>query len=76
MDAYVIDSKNIGQDLKDLLVVRNYLNVFLEKLPGLPPKREIEFEINLVPKETPISNPPTNDFGRTEGINCAISRFV
>ena len=39
-------------------VVKEYRDVFPKDLPGLPPKREIEFVIELVPGTTPISKTP------------------
>jgi len=36
-------------------VVREYTDVFLKKLSGLPPNREIEFSIELLPGSGPIS---------------------
>ena len=39
-------------------VVCEFPNVFPEELPGLPPDREIEFCIDVVPKTDPISMPP------------------
>ena len=39
-------------------MVREYEDVFPEELPGLPPPREIEFSIELVPGTQPISIPP------------------
>ncbi|XP_058202902.1 uncharacterized protein LOC131317362 [Rhododendron vialii] len=39
-------------------VVREFPDVFPEELPGLPPEREIEFTINLLPGTAPISIPP------------------
>lgn len=40
-----------------MLIVREYLNVFFDDLPGLPPKHDIKFCINLVPYTRPISIP-------------------
>ncbi|XP_058208151.1 uncharacterized protein LOC131321160 [Rhododendron vialii] len=40
------------------LVVREFPDVFPEELPGLPPEREIEFTIDLLPGTAPISIPP------------------
>ena len=34
------------------------MDVFPEDLPGLPPEREIEFDIDLIPGTTPISKQP------------------
>ena len=36
-------------------VVCEFLNMFSEELPGLPPVREVEFTIELLPGTTPIS---------------------
>ena len=44
--------------LEDVPVVRDFLDVFPNDLPGLPPEREIDFPIDLVPGTTPISLPP------------------
>jgi len=42
---------------KDLPIVQEFLEVFQE-VPGLPPDREIEFAIELVPGTVPISKAP------------------
>ena len=39
-------------------VVSVFLDVFPDELPGLPPAREIKFEIELMPETRPISIPP------------------
>ena len=39
-------------------VVWEFEDVFPEDLPGLPPEREVEFGIDLVPGTTPISKAP------------------
>ncbi|GJT43418.1 putative reverse transcriptase domain-containing protein [Tanacetum coccineum] len=44
--------------LKDILVVRNFPSVFLEYLSSLPPSREVEFRINLIPGAMPVSKLP------------------
>jgi hypothetical protein len=36
-------------------VVPDFLDVFLEELPGMPPERKVEFAIELIPGTTPIS---------------------
>ncbi|KAL5547540.1 hypothetical protein UlMin_002771 [Ulmus minor] len=57
--AHVVDT-TIDVILKpeDVHVVKNFLEVFPEDLPGLPPNREIEFEIELLPGTSPISKVP------------------
>ena len=44
--------------LEDVPVVRDFLDVFPDDLLGLPPEREIDFPIDLVPDTSPISLPP------------------
>jgi hypothetical protein len=39
-------------------VVRDFPDVFSEELPGMPPDREVEFVINLLPRTAPISKRP------------------
>ena len=45
-------------DLASIPVVCEFLDVFPEDLPGLPPDREVEFSIELEPSTTPISRRP------------------
>ncbi|CAN6445321.1 unnamed protein product [Victoria cruziana] len=42
----------------EIPVVQEYADVFPEELPGLPPEREIEFTIALMPGVQPISKAP------------------
>jgi hypothetical protein len=44
--------------LKDILVVNEFQDVFPQELPGMPPDREIEFTIDLIPGTTPIAQAP------------------
>jgi hypothetical protein len=39
-------------------VVRDFSDVFPEELPGMPPNREVEFVIDLLPGTAPISKRP------------------
>jgi len=39
-------------------VVREFEDVFPEEVPGLPPRREVEFSIDLVPGAGPVSIAP------------------
>jgi hypothetical protein len=41
--------------ISDVLVVCEFEDVFPEELPGLPPDRDVEFVINLVPGTAPIA---------------------
>lgn len=42
-------------ELAENLVVREFSNVLLDEVPGLPPARVVEFVINLVPYTMSIS---------------------
>jgi hypothetical protein len=53
--TFFIDGEFIGDNI---LVVRDFLDVFLEELPGMPPDREVEFVIDLLPGTAPISKRP------------------
>ncbi|GJY50758.1 hypothetical protein Tco_0441605, partial [Tanacetum coccineum] len=44
--------------LKDIPVVREFPGVFLEDLSGLPPSREVEFCIDLIPGAMPVAKSP------------------
>lgn len=44
--------------LEDIQVVNEFLDVFPEEIPGMPPNRPINFTIDLVPGTTPISKAP------------------
>ncbi|GJS24943.1 putative reverse transcriptase domain-containing protein [Tanacetum coccineum] len=44
--------------ISDILVVRDFTDVFSEDLSGLPPHRQVEFRIYLVPGATPIVKSP------------------
>nr|GEV76940.1 putative reverse transcriptase domain-containing protein [Tanacetum cinerariifolium] len=44
--------------LEDVLVIYDFLEVFPEELPGLPPPRQLEFQIDLVPRAAPVAHAP------------------
>ena len=56
--AFLIDKRKKGVLFESVPVVNGFEDIFLEDLPGLPPEREIEFEIELLPCTTPISQAP------------------
>ncbi|KAA3470154.1 Gag protease polyprotein-like protein [Gossypium australe] len=56
--AYVLNIKMSELKLESVPVVCEYPDVFPEELPGLPPIREVEFAIDLVPGTSPISIAP------------------
>lgn len=57
-NLYELNKESETEELMKVKVVKNFPNVFPKDLPGLPPKREIEFEILLQEGVKPISMPP------------------
>ena len=55
--AYIVNEEN-DLKLEDIAIVRDYPDVFLEDLPGLPPEREVEFTIDVALGIAPISKTP------------------
>ncbi|GJY52403.1 hypothetical protein Tco_0443250 [Tanacetum coccineum] len=54
------DTKNKSKEkrLEDVPIVRDFLDVFPEDLPGLPLTRQVEFQIDLIPGAAPIARAP------------------
>ncbi|GJQ90284.1 putative reverse transcriptase domain-containing protein [Tanacetum coccineum] len=44
--------------LEGVPIVREFPKVFLEDLPGLPPARQVKFQIDLVPGDAPVARAP------------------
>ena len=42
-------------NLEDIMVIKEFPDVFPEELLGLPPKREVDLSIEVLPRTTPIS---------------------
>jgi hypothetical protein len=56
--AYAMPTPKEDLKLGDIEVVREFEDVFPADLPGLPPARGIEFQIELVPGAKPIAKAP------------------
>ncbi|WVZ70579.1 hypothetical protein U9M48_019234 [Paspalum notatum var. saurae] len=54
----VAEAQTEAQALAKILVACDYPDVFPEELPRLPPDRDVEFAIKLVPGTTPVSRRP------------------
>ncbi|GKD68289.1 reverse transcriptase domain-containing protein [Tanacetum coccineum] len=54
----VMGKKSDESRLEDIPVVREFPEVFPEDLPGLPPVRQVEFQIDLIPGEAPVARAP------------------
>ncbi|GKB68603.1 putative reverse transcriptase domain-containing protein, partial [Tanacetum coccineum] len=54
----VMEKKSDEKRLEDIPVVREFPEVFPEDLPGLPPVRQVEFQIDLIPRAAPVARAP------------------
>nr|GEU93413.1 putative reverse transcriptase domain-containing protein [Tanacetum cinerariifolium] len=52
------EDKSEEKRLEDEPIVREFPEVFPEDFPGLPPARQVEFQIDLVPGATPVARAP------------------
>ena len=55
--AYVVETGKEGTMVDEIPVVREFPDVFPDDIAGLPPEREVEFTIDLIPGTEPISIP-------------------
>ncbi|GKF20301.1 putative reverse transcriptase domain-containing protein, partial [Tanacetum coccineum] len=53
-----MEKKSAEKRLEDIPVVRVFPEVFPEDLPGLPPVRQVEFQIDLIPGAAPVARAP------------------
>ena len=56
--AYVVETRKERTMVDEIPVVREFPDVFPDDIAGLPPDREVEFTIDLIPGTEPISIPP------------------
>ena len=54
----MVETGKEGTILDEILVVREFPYVFSDDIARLPPEREVEFTIDLIPGTEPISIPP------------------
>ncbi|GJT90576.1 putative reverse transcriptase domain-containing protein [Tanacetum coccineum] len=52
------EDKSEKKRLEDIPIVRDFPEVFPEDLPGLPPTRQVEFQIILIPGAAPVARAP------------------
>ena len=56
--ALLLDFKRGQVNLEDIPVIKELPDVFPEELPGLPPEREVDLAIKVLPGTTPVSRAP------------------
>ncbi|XP_016684037.1 uncharacterized protein [Gossypium hirsutum] len=56
--AYIGVSNSEGSSVGDIRTVKDFSDVFPDELPRLPPSREVEFGIKILPGTAPVSIAP------------------
>ncbi|KAK8647250.1 hypothetical protein V6N13_120998 [Hibiscus sabdariffa] len=56
--ATILNTKGSLSQIEEIQTVREFPDVFPEELPGLPPDRDVEFEIETYPGSAPVSMAP------------------
>ncbi|GJT91689.1 putative reverse transcriptase domain-containing protein, partial [Tanacetum coccineum] len=56
--AQVTEQESKEKRLEDVPVIRDFPEVFPDELPGLPPPRQVEFRIDLIPGAAPVGAAP------------------
>ena len=54
----MLDSKRGKIELENILVVKDFPDVFPEELPGIPSEREVDLSIEILQRTTPPSKAP------------------
>ncbi|GKD57010.1 reverse transcriptase domain-containing protein [Tanacetum coccineum] len=54
----VMEKKSDEKRVEDIPVVREFPKVFPKNLPSLPPVRQVEFQIDLIPGAAPVARAP------------------
>ncbi|GKC15173.1 putative reverse transcriptase domain-containing protein [Tanacetum coccineum] len=52
------EDKSEKKRLEDVPIVQDFPDVFPEDFPGLPPTRQVEFQIDLIPGAAPVARAP------------------
>ncbi|GKG59034.1 hypothetical protein Tco_0602743, partial [Tanacetum coccineum] len=50
--------KSDEKRLEDIPIVREFPDVFPEDQPGVPPVRQVEFQIDLISRAAPVARAP------------------
>nr|GEX05762.1 putative reverse transcriptase domain-containing protein [Tanacetum cinerariifolium] len=56
--AQVMEKKSDEKQLENILVVREFPDVFPKELHGLPPVRQVDFQIDLIPRAAHVARAP------------------
>nr|GEX33714.1 reverse transcriptase domain-containing protein [Tanacetum cinerariifolium] len=56
--SHVVEMESAKRRLEDVPVICKFPDVFPDDLPRLPPPRQVEFQIQLVPEAAPVARAP------------------
>ncbi|GKB71721.1 hypothetical protein Tco_0933133 [Tanacetum coccineum] len=56
--VHVMEKEPNEKRLEDVTIIHDFPKVFPDDLPGLPPPRQVEFRIELVPGAAPVAHAP------------------
>nr|GEZ43275.1 hypothetical protein [Tanacetum cinerariifolium] len=62
--AHVTEKEPQEKQIEDVPVIRDFPKVFLDDLPGLPPPRQVEFQIDLAPGAAPVARAPYRELNK------------
>ncbi|GJS37371.1 putative reverse transcriptase domain-containing protein [Tanacetum coccineum] len=67
-----VEDKSEKKRLEDVPIVQDFPEVFPEDLPGLPPTRQVEFQIDLVPGAAPVAWAPYRFTSEMQEVECLL----
>ncbi|XP_057247532.1 uncharacterized protein LOC130589917 [Beta vulgaris subsp. vulgaris] len=56
--CHVHDTSKEEPRVEDVRIANEFVDVFPDDIPGMPPRRDVEFSVDLMPGTGPISKPP------------------
>ncbi|GJW20816.1 putative reverse transcriptase domain-containing protein [Tanacetum coccineum] len=56
--SFETEDRSGEKRLEDVSIIQDFPEVFPEELPGLPPTRQVEFQIDLMPGVAPVARAP------------------
>ncbi|XP_057248893.1 uncharacterized protein LOC125498681 [Beta vulgaris subsp. vulgaris] len=56
--CHVHDTSKEEPRIEDVRIANEFVDVFPDDIPGMPPRRDVEFSVDLMPGTGPISKPP------------------
>nr|XP_043611643.1 uncharacterized protein LOC122583287 [Erigeron canadensis] len=66
--THIVDVEKKPLSIEDIPIVKDFVDVFPEDLPGIPPERQVEFSIDLIPVKNKYPLPRIDDlFDQLQG---------